>query len=464
MTMERELLVYADLNREPLHVGRLWVRAKQGKETATFQYSAEWLKHPARFELAPPLTLHPGQFQAADRLFNCFSDAAPDRWGQMLMRYHERNRAKDAGAQAKTLLASDFLAGVDDQTRMGALRFKNAADDDFLTQTGAVVPPVIELKNLLSATDRIEKGKARKSDVALVLAPGASLGGSRPKATVRDRDGRLWLAKFPWIKDEWPVIQWEIALLTMAGNAGVEVPEFRVEQIGAKTVLMIARFDRRADGARFPYMSAFTALDAKDHQDEHSYMELVDALRVLGDAPREDLHQLWRRMVFNLLVSNTDDHMRNHGFLRRTDGWGLSPAFDMNPVPADVNGRMHVLAFNEGDRSSELDICVSVANYFALKPTEAAVIAGEVATAVAQWRDVAKTYKLSRFDMERMETAFEHDDLRAAVANRTNVAKPAVKPAKGAPRPDRPPAKKARAPAKKKPAASSPKRKTAGKS
>ena len=149
MTMERELLVYVDLNGEPVHAGRLWVRSKQGKETATFQYTPGWLKHPARFELAPPLTLHPGQFQAADRLFNCFSDAAPDRWGQMLMRYHERNRAKDAGTQAKTLLASDFLAGVDDQTRMGALRFKDAKGGDFLTQTGAAVPPVLELKNLL---------------------------------------------------------------------------------------------------------------------------------------------------------------------------------------------------------------------------------------------------------------------------------------------------------------------------
>jgi serine/threonine-protein kinase HipA len=346
----------------------------------------------------------------------------------MLMRYHERNRAKDAGTQAKTLLASDFLAGVDDQTRMGALRFKDAQDGDFLTRTGATVPPVLELKNLLSATDRIEKGKARKSDVALVLAPGASLGGARPKATVRDRDGQLWLAKFPWVKDDWPVIQWEIALLIMAGDAGVEVPKFRVEPIGAKTVLMIARFDRRADGARFPYMSAFTALDAKDHQEDRSYMELVDALRVLGDAPREDLHQLWRRMVFNLLVSNTDDHMRNHGFLRGGDGWRLSPAFDMNPVPVDVNGRMHVLAFNEDDRSSDLEICMSVANYFALKPNEASAIAGEVAAAVVGWRDIAKACKLTKFDIERMESAFEHDDLKEALANATSApAKPAAK-------------------------------------
>lgn len=418
--MERELAVYIDLNRTPVQVGRLWARAKQGKQSATFQYMPEWLAHTARFALGPSLPLAPGQFHAVDRdLFNCFTDAAPDRWGKMLMRHHERNRAKEAGATARSMLEVDFLAGVDDQTRMGAIRFKDVKGEAFLTSTGAVVPPVIELKNLLSATDRIEKGKPRKTDIALVLAPGASLGGARPKATVRDRDGRLWLAKFPWFNDDWPVIQWEWALLIMAEKAGVTVPRFRIEPIGAKTVLMMARFDRRTDGARIPYMSAFTALDAKDHQEDRSYLELVDALRQLGDAPREDLHQLFRRMVFNLLVSNVDDHVRNHGFLRGSEGWRLSPAFDMNPCPADVKGRIHVMAFNEDDHSSSLDTCISVADYFALKKGEAQSIAAEVAAVTSTWADVAKQCKLSKFDIERMESAFDHDDLKEALVNRT---------------------------------------------
>jgi serine/threonine-protein kinase HipA len=428
--MERELCVYVDFNREPIQLGRVWVRDRQGKETATFQYAPEWLAHPGRFALAPGLPLATGQFHSATGLFNAFTDAAPDRWGKMLMRHHERNRAKDAGSTPRQLLEADFLAGVDDQTRMGALRFKGVDGGDFLTQTGATIPPLLELKNLLSATDRIEKGKARKTDVALVLAPGASLGGARPKATVRDREGQLWLAKFPWAKDEWPVIQWEAAVLLMAEKARVAVPRFRIEMVGAKMVLMLARFDRRGDGARVPYMSAFTALDAKDHQEDRSYLELVDALRVLGNAPREDLQQLWRRMVFNVLVSNVDDHLRNHGFLRGGDGWRLSPAFDMNPSPHDVSGRIHVLALNEVDRSSSLDICMSVAGYFALKSNDAATIAAEVGAVVSAWRDFAKQCKLSRSDMERMETAFEHDDLRGAVANaasavptQTNAAK-----------------------------------------
>ncbi|MFZ2030977.1 MAG: type II toxin-antitoxin system HipA family toxin [Vitreimonas sp.] len=425
--MERELYVYIDLNRTPVHIGRLWIRHKQGKETATFQYMPEWLAHPLRFALAPSLPLASGQFHSTGKLFNAFSDAAPDRWGKMLMRHHERIRAKESDTQPKTLIEADFLTGVDDQTRMGALRFKDARGGDFITQTGATVPPVLELKNLLSATDRIEKGKARKSDVALVLAPGASLGGARPKATVRDRDGRLWLAKFPWVKDEWPVIEWETALLTMAQQAGVVVPKFRVEPIGAKSVLMIERFDRRADHARLPYMSAFTALDGQDHQEDRSYLELVDALRQLGDAPREDLHQLWRRMAFNLLVSNVDDHLRNHGFLRGAEGWRLSPAFDMNPSPLDVSARIHVMAFNELDHTSSLETCFSVANYFALKTHEASAIAAEIGAVVATWRDAAKKCHLTKSDMERMETAFEHDDLRLARATASRPAAPAPK-------------------------------------
>ncbi|MES1197356.1 MAG: type II toxin-antitoxin system HipA family toxin [Pseudomonadota bacterium] len=458
--MERELSVYVDLNGAPVQVGRLWARAKQGKQNASFQYVPEWLASSERFALGPSLPLAPGQFHAIDReLFNCFTDAAPDRWGKMLMRHHERNRAKEAGTSPREMLEVDFLAGVDDQTRMGALRFKNAKGGEFLTQTGAVVPPVIELKNLLSATDRIEKGKPRKTDIALVLAPGASLGGARPKATVRDRDARLWLAKFPWANDDWPVIQWEWALLLMAEKAGVAVPKFRVEPIGAKTVLMIARFDRRADQSRLPYMSAFTALDAKDHQEDRSYLELVDALRQLGDTPREDLNQLWRRMVFNLLVSNVDDHVRNHGFLRGGDGWRLSPAFDMNPSPADVKGRIHVMAFNEDEHSSSLDVCMSVADYFALKKGEAAAIAAEVATVVATWRDVAKQCKLSKFDVERMESAFEHDDLRDALANaKTAPVKSITKSKATSPTPPaKTPAKK-HAPAKKKTAATAKKK------
>ena len=449
--MDRELAVYVDLNRVPIHVGRLWARAKQGKQSASFQYAPEWLAHPAKFALGPSLPLAPGQFQAIDReLFNCFTDAAPDRWGKMLMRHHERNRAKEAGTTARSMLEVDFLAGVDDQTRMGAIRFKDVKGEAFLTSTGAVVPPVIELKNLLSATDRIEKGKPRKTDIALVLAPGASLGGARPKATVRDRDGQLWLAKFPWANDDWPVIQWEWAVLIMAEKAGIAVPKFRVELIGAKTVLMISRFDRRADGARLPYMSAFTALDAKDHQEDRSYLELVDALRQLGDAPREDLHQLYRRMVFNLLVSNVDDHVRNHGFRRGADGWRLSPAFDMNPNPVDVKGRIHVMAFDLDDHTSSLETCLSVSNYFALKKSEALAIAAEVAAVTATWADIAKGCKLSKFDIERMESAFEHDDLNDALANaRPTPAKKTVPPA-----PPKPAAKK-RASASAKPKTSS---------
>lgn len=415
--MERELLVYVDINRVPIHVGRLWVRERQQKETSTFQYAPEWLKHREKFALSPTLSLGPGQFQSIKGLFNAFSDAAPDRWGQKLMRHHERNRAKESGTAARVLFSADFLAGVDDYTRMGALRFKEPGKEPFIAQTGVPVPPILELRTLLSATDRIEKGKERKNDIALVLAPGGSLGGARPKATVRDRDGSLFLAKFPWAKDEWPVIQWETATLMMAKTAGLEVPAFRVELAGTKPVLMISRFDRGPDQTRYPFMSAYTALDAVDHDEDRSYLELVDSLRQLGSAPVSNLHQLWRRMVFNVLVSNTDDHLRNHGFLRRDGGWGLAPAYDMNPTPFDISGRIHVLALNEMDHTGSLDIALSVHEYFALTLAEARAIAGEVGAAVSAWKEVAKQCRLTKNDCERMESAFEHDDLKLALKN-----------------------------------------------
>jgi serine/threonine-protein kinase HipA len=432
--MEREALVFADLDRTAHPLGRLWVREKNGRETATFEYDPAWLKRAGAFALAPSLPLTAGSFFSDKGLFGAFTDPAPDRWGQKLMRHYERDRATKAGTQPRALLAADFLLGVDDETRLGALRFKLADGGDFVSRSHAPVPPLIELKNLLSATDRIEKGRERKTDLALVLAPGGSLGGARPKATVRDRDGRLHVAKFPWVKDDWPVIPWEITALDLAKAAAISVPEYRLEMVGQKPVLLMARFDRIGVDVRVPFMSAMTALDAKDHDEGRSYLEIVDILRQIGGAPAADIAQLWRRMVFNILISNTDDHLRNHGFLWAPGGWRLSPAFDLNPSPLDVGGGIHVLALNEMDTSASLDTALSIAPYFGLKQPEAAVIAHEVALAVANWRKVATSNKIARADIDRMASAFDHADLEKALALAT-----------------RPPAAKPRNPAKKAP-------------
>jgi serine/threonine-protein kinase HipA len=412
--MQRELHVFIDIEGKPVLVGRLWARERSGRSSSSFTYDDAWRARRGAFELGPSLPLGPGQFHSERPLFAAFTDAAPDSWGKKLMRRHERARAEEKGGEARTLFDVDFLAGVDDRTRIGALRFKDPKGGDFLTSKGEPVPPLIDLPALLGATDRIDRGRETNSDVALVLAPGTSLGGARPKATVRDKDGRLLVAKFPKVDDEWPVIRWEAAVLALAKASGVTVPDWRLETIARKAVLLLGRFDRTKANGRIPYMSAMTSLDAIDHGEQRSYLELADVLRQKGSAPDADLRQLWRRIVFNILVSNTDDHLRNHAFLQDGRGWRLSPAFDMNPCPIDVKRRVHVLAIDEVDSTASLDIALSIAAQFGLAKDEARAIVAEVGAAVSKWKYVAKTHKLKTAEIDRMASAFEHDDLRQA--------------------------------------------------
>lgn len=415
--MERELLVYIDLDREPVLVGRLWARERTGRETSSFVYDPAWIKRRGAFALASSLSLTPGPHHAAKGLLCAFSDSAPDAWGRKLMLRQERARARKAGTAPRSLFDIDYLAGVDDRTRLGALRFKDVAGGEFLASTDRPVPPLIDLPQLLSATGRIERDRETDEDLLLVLAPGTSLGGARPKATVRDSNGNLLVAKFPKKDDDWPVTLWEAVLLTLAGNAGIEIPIWRLEVIAKKPVLLLTRFDRADGDQRIPFMSAMTAIDATDHEEQRSYLELVDALRQMGSQPEQDAKQLWRRVVFNILVSNTDDHLRNHAFLRATTGWRLSPAFDMNPCPVDVRPRVHALAIDDADPTSSLDRALEVAPRFGLSATEAREIAKEVGARVATWRTVAKGFKLSAAQIERMASAFDHADLAQAVGS-----------------------------------------------
>lgn len=414
--MDSELCVYVDLKGVAVPVGRLWVKNRGGKESATFEYEAGWLKHPQRFALAPNLMLTTGKFHSAEGLFNAFTDPAPDRWGRKLMRHFEVESAKAEKRAPRTLVGSDFLAGVDDEARLGALRFKRPGDNKFLAHTGRSVPLLIKISELLSATDRIEKGKPRKKDIQLVMAPGGALGGARPKATVLDREN-LYIAKFPWVRDEWPVIQWEAVLLDLATAAGVTTSPARLERVGTKSVLLMERFDREGNDVRIPFMSAMTALDAKDHDEDRSYLEILDVIRQFGAFPKEDARELWRRMVFNVLVSNTDDHLHNHGFLWAGEGWRLAPAYDMNPSPPHIVPRIHALALNEIDHTSSIDTMMSVSKNFGLTLAEAKAIAGEVAVAVCGWKTAATKVRLSKNDIAFMTGAFEHDDLRTALTS-----------------------------------------------
>lgn len=411
--MNRELLVHVDLEGQPVFCGRLWTRSAP-RESASFEYDTAWRTGSRGFALDPELPLAAGQFHTGRPIFRAFTDPAPDRWGQMLLRRAERVRARREGRTPRTLTAVDFLTLVDDETRLGALRFRDASADDgpFLSTGSTRVPPLIALSKLLVATTRIIADQETDEDLALVLAPGTSLGGARPKASVRDSDGGLLVAKFPTASDEWPATRWEAATLELAKAAGIGVPVFRLALVARKPVLLLRRFDR--DGAgRVPFMSAMTALSADDNQ-MHSYLDMVDALRREGAQAAKDLRELWRRLVFNVLVSNTDDHLRNHGFLHDGVGWRLAPAYDLNPMPTDVRPRVHALAIDETDPTASMDTVWEVAPRFGLGTKEARQIVREVAAVVRTWRSAGKKYGLKPRELERMESAFEHEDLARA--------------------------------------------------
>jgi serine/threonine-protein kinase HipA len=330
------------------------------------------------------------------------------------MRRAERRRADQARQAPRTLREVDYLLMVDDEARQGALRFADREGGSFLAEIAPTkIPPLIELTRLLSAAEHVLSDTASDEDLRLLLAPGSSLGGARPKASVRDRDGHLAIAKFPSKGDEINTVLWEAVALTLAAKAGIPAPAWRLAMVAGKPVLLLRRFDRQ-EGARLPFLSAMSMLDAKDNE-TRSYLEFVDILRQHGAAPKEDMHGLWRRIVFSILISNTDDHLRNHGFLwAGPAGWRLSPAYDLNPVPTDIKPRILTTAIDLEDGTASLKLALDVCGYFELGLKEAQRIAAEVGRAVATWRKVAARIGLTAAEIDRMASAFEHEDLRAA--------------------------------------------------
>lgn len=415
--MDREILVYADLRGRPFLVGRLWARIRHERESASFEYDGGWLEHPDRFSLEPALQLGPGPFHTAEKpLFGAIGDSAPDRWGRVLMRRAERRRAEHAGQTPRTVREIDFLLLVDDEARQGALRFAECEGGPFLADgSGSLrIPPLVELPRLLSAAEHVLGDRESDEELRLLLAPGSSLGGARPKASVLDRDGSLLIAKFPSKDDDVDTVLWEAVALTLADMSRIWVPDWRIESIGEKSVLLLRRFDR-VSAERIPFLSAMSMLDARDNE-TRSYMEIADSLRRYGARAKEDVRALWRRIVFNVLISNTDDHLRNHGFLwAGPDGWRLSPAYDLNPVPVEVRPRVLTTAIDLEDTTASLELAFEVAGYFELDSDAARRIAAEVGKAIRQWRVVAERLGLGRREISRMGSAFEHRDLELAV-------------------------------------------------
>ena len=415
--METEVLVYVDIAGTPHLAGRLWARVRKGRENATFEYHPDWFEYVDRFSLEPALPLGPGPFHtpSGTSLFGTIGDSAPDRWGRVLRRRAERRRAAQASETPRTLMEIDYLLMVDDAARQGALRFAVQEGGPFLAEHEAAIPPLVVLPQLMSAAEHVVGDTDSDEDLRLLLAPGSSLGGARPKASVRDRDGHLVIAKFPHKDDEINAVLWEAVALRLAAKAGILVSDWRIEQVVNKPVLLLRRFDR-VQGQRIPFLSAMAMLGASDNE-SHSYLEFVDALRRYGASPKHDMHELWRRIVFNILISNTDDHLRNHAFLYAgADGWRLSPAYDLNPVPTDIKPRVLTTAIDLDDSSASLDLAMSVVGYFELDEEKAHVIAAEVGQAVATWREEAAQLSLTRAEIDRIASAFEHADLSAALS------------------------------------------------
>jgi serine/threonine-protein kinase HipA len=330
------------------------------------------------------------------------------------MRRAERRRAELENRSPKTLAEADFLLGVADVSRLGALRFREVAQDVFQAPTAGGVPGLIDLGRLLGVTERILRDEETDEDLQLIFAPGSSLGGARPKASVIDQHGQLAIAKFPKENDDYSVERWEAVALDLAGTAGIRVPGYELLDVAGRHVMLSRRFDREGQ-ARIPFLSAMSMMGLKDG-DHGSYPELVDVLSQHGANARADAAELYRRMAFNVLVSNVDDHLRNHGFLwRGADGWGLSPAYDLNPTPTDLKPRVLTTNIDVDDGVCDLDLVLKVAEFFALSAEGAKAIVGEVGRVVAGWRQAAEARGARPAEIKRMASAFEHADLERAL-------------------------------------------------
>lgn len=413
-----EIEVHAELGGVTHRVGTLRVTARAGRTAATFTYDDGWREVPGRFSLEPAMAVGAGVF-ALDRgreMFASIGDSAPDTWGRRLMQRMERRTAKREARTVRTLTEADYLLGVADVARLGALRFRRAGEEVFQSpiREGGV-PPFVELPRLLSVTERVLRDEETDEDLMVLFAPGSSLGGARPKASVADRDGHLAIAKFPKDEDDHSVEAWEEVALRLADMAGIRTAAHRLERVGGKAVLLSRRFDRDIAGRRVPFLSGMSMMNLLDGE-RGSYPELVDALRTCGAEAEADAAELFRRMAFNVLASNVDDHLRNHGFLWAGEaGWRLSPAYDLNPVPADLKARILSTNISLDEGTCSVDLARESAVYFGLSLSQADAILGEVAAATSRWRGVAAMLGIRRAEIERMETAFEHDELRLAL-------------------------------------------------
>lgn len=425
--MSRAIVLHLGEESRPL--GLLRYDSQGARESSAFEYDAAWLAAPDRFAIEPGLPLVAGpQFHRRARdgsVFNAaIADTEPDGWAKrVIQRDHAKRRqeARRAGQEidVRPLNALDYLLAVDDVARIGALRLQ---DEDGRYQRAAeegrrTTPPLIDLAQLLSATRAVETNTETAADLAYLRGRGTSLGGLRPKCSVRDEDGWLAIGKFPSVTDERAVTRGEVLALTLARRAGINAADARIVDSDGAPVAMVRRFDRTADGGRLMYVSAATMLGA-DPADpgEHSYTEIADALRQNGSQAAADIEELWRRIAFSILITNVDDHLMNHGFLHVQHGqWRLAPAFDINPFPDRVRELKTWISETTGPEAT-IDALMSVIAYFRITPARAREILADVEGAVAGWREAGRALGMTNADIDAFADAFEHAERRAAQA------------------------------------------------
>lgn len=399
--------VVVQIGGEDILAGTLWPHRRQGRESATFAYDVGYLGRPGAYALDPALPLDTSSHQTrrGRATFGAFSDCAPDRWGRRLIARNERQRVRREGGAERSFGEADYLLGARDDMRQGALRFRDRATGSYLAPDDSGVPPLVELPRLLSAAEHLERDEASDEELRLLLRGGSSLGGARPKAHVLLADGRPAIAKFPSpANDDWDVIRWEAVALRLAREAGIAAQSATLHLVDGKAVLIVDRFDR-ARGWRVGYASAMTMLELGDG-DRASYVDIAAVIEASSPRAGEDLRELWRRIVLSVLISNTDDHLRNHGFLRTTSaGWTLSPAFDLNPDPSPGPTELST-AIDVDDPTASIDLALHVAPYFRLDREQALDILADVRGAVRGWRRAAEEAGIDRPGIDAMAPAF----------------------------------------------------------
>lgn len=379
----------------------------------SFEYDRQWLTHPETLQFDPDLQLGGGRIYApADREnFGVFLDSSPDRWGRLLMQRRAALRAAKNGEPPPVLTAWDYLLGVHDATRLGALRFRRSEPEPFLDDsTDLAAPPLARLRALQAVSLKLEDERAEENPdyggwLAQLVAPGSSLGGARPKAAVTDEQGRLCIAKFPSARDTRDVGGWEFVVHELAEKARIQVAPARLLRLGDEGhTFLTQRFDRTGSGGRRAFVSAMTLLQRKDGEPGASYLELVELLQARGARTNSDTAQLFRRVVFNICVANTDDHLRNHGFFIEPGGLVLSPAYDMNPNPdrSELS-----IAIDETNAACDIEAALRAASDYGLTREQAGAVVSEVRAAVGHWRDQATSVGIPRAEQERMQAAFQ---------------------------------------------------------